>query len=54
MTPVVEIEVQLVAHYMGYELCRVEEGYQLTRDHHHEPEVIVADTLERIADFLKH
>jgi hypothetical protein len=54
MTPVVEHEVQLVAHYMGYELSRVPDGYQLTRDHHHEQEVIVASTLELIADYLKH
>jgi hypothetical protein len=54
MSPVVEREVRLVAHYMGYELSRVGDGYQLKRDHHHEPEVIVATTLEDIADFLKH
>ena len=35
MTPVIESEVQLVARYMGYELSRVVDGYQLTRDHHH-------------------
>jgi hypothetical protein len=54
MTPVVESEVQMVAHYMGYELSRVGDGYQLKRDHHYEQEVIVATTLEDIADFLKH
>jgi hypothetical protein len=54
MTPVVESEVQLVARYMGYELSRVVDGYRLTRDHHHEHEVIIASTLEHIADFLKH
>lgn len=54
MTPVVESEVKLVAHYMGYELSRIRDGYQLTRDNHHEQEVIVATSLELIADFLKH
>ena len=54
MTPVVEKEVQLVAHYMGYELTRVPDGYALTHHHHHEQEVIVASSLALIADFLKH
>ena len=39
---------------MGYELSRVPKGYQLTRDHELEKEIIIGSSLELIADFLKH
>jgi hypothetical protein len=39
---------------MGYDFSRFPGGYQLTRVHpRQEPEIIVASTLELIANFLK-
>lgn len=54
MAPVSENEVRAVAHYMGYDLGTFNDGFVLTRDWHSEQEVIVAYTLEEIADFLTH
>ena len=59
MTPitegeVTEEEVRAVAKYMGYDLSKVSNGYQLTRDHDREKETIVASSLDLIADFLKY
>jgi hypothetical protein len=54
MTPITEQEVAVIAHYMGYDLSRFG-GYQLSRVRpREEPEIIVASTLELIADFLTH
>ena len=54
MTPVSENEVRAVARFMGYDLNTFDEGFVLTRGWHSQQEVIVAYTLEEIADFLKH
>jgi hypothetical protein len=55
MTPVTEEEVAVSAHYMGYRLSRLPGGYQLSRARpREEPEIIIASSLELIADFLKH
>jgi hypothetical protein len=55
MTPVTEFEVAVAASYMGYDLIKLPDGYVLKRDWNpHDPDIVVADTLERIADFLKH
>ena len=54
MTPLTEYDVAVAAHFMGYDLWRGPEGYVLRRDWHYESEVVEADSLELIADFLKH
>jgi hypothetical protein len=54
MTPITEEEVRAAAKYMGYDLSTVPNGYRLTRDHDREREIIIATSLELIADFLKH
>jgi hypothetical protein len=55
MMPVTEVEVAIAASYMGYDLIKLPDGYVLKRDWNpHDPDIVVADTLERIADFLKH
>ena len=54
MAPITEEDVRIAAKSMGYELSHVPKGYQLTRDHEPEKEIIIAHSLELIADFLKH
>jgi hypothetical protein len=54
MTPLTEHDVAVAAHFMGYDLLRSPEGYVLKRDWHYEAEIIEADSLEMIADFLKY
>jgi hypothetical protein len=54
MTPLTEHDVAVAAHFMGYDMWRSAEGYVLRRDWHYEAEIIEADSLEMIADFLKH
>jgi hypothetical protein len=60
MTPIItrdelrEEDVRTAAKVMGYDLSKVPHGYQLTRDYDRQQEIVVATTLERIADFLKH
>ena len=55
MTPITEGEVAVFASYMGYDLIKMPDGYALWRDWNpRDPDIVVADTLERIADFLKH
>jgi hypothetical protein len=59
MTPVKtqdlrEEDVRTAAKVGGYDLSKVPHGYQLTRDHDWQQEIVVATTLELIADFLKH
>jgi hypothetical protein len=39
---------------MGYELAKFPGGYELSRSGTRDQEIIVASTLELIADFLKH
>lgn len=53
MTPLIEEDVRIAAKYMGYDLSKVPHGYQLTRDLDRQQEIVVATTLELIADFLK-
>ena len=53
MTPVTEEDVRAAAKYMGYDLSKYPGGYQLTRDHDREKEIVIASSLELIADFLK-
>jgi hypothetical protein len=48
-----EHEVAVAAKFMGYDLFRISDGYRLTRDLEREQEIIEADSLEMIADFLK-
>jgi hypothetical protein len=48
-----EQEVAVTAKFMGYDLLRMSDGYRLTRDMDFEQEIIEADSLEMIADFLK-
>jgi hypothetical protein len=48
-----EQEVAVTAKFMGYDLLRISDGYRLTRDMDFEQEIIEADSLEMIADFLK-
>jgi hypothetical protein len=54
MTLLTEHDVAVAAHFMGYDLLRSPDGYVLKRDWHYEAEIIEADSLEMIADFLKH
>ena len=55
MTPITEREVAVAASHMGYDLIKMPDGYALKRDWNpRDPEIVVADTLELIADFLKH
>jgi hypothetical protein len=54
MTTLTEHDVAVAARFMGYDLLRSPEGYVLKRAWHYEAEIIEADSLETIADFLKH
>jgi hypothetical protein len=49
-----EEDVRTAAKFMGYDLSKFPGGYQLTRDDAREKEIVVASSLELIADFLKH
>jgi hypothetical protein len=49
-----EEDVRTAAKCMGYELVKFPGGYELSRPHAHEKEIIVATSLELIVDFLKH
>ena len=54
MTPITEEDVRTVAKFMGYDLSKFPGGYQLTRTNDREKEIIVASSLDLIADFLTH
>ena len=55
MTPVPEDEVAVAARFMGYDLIKIPHGYVLKRDWNpRDPEIRSANTLELIADLLKH
>lgn len=54
MSALSEDDVRNAAEAMGYELSRLKVGYELVRRHEPDQEVIVASTLELIADFLEH
>jgi hypothetical protein len=49
-----EDDVRTAAKFLGYDLVSFPGGYQLERDDEREKEIIIASTLELIADFLKH
>ena len=49
-----EDDVRTAAKCLGYDLVKYPGGYQLERDDEREKEIIIASTLELIADFLKH
>ena len=49
-----EEDFRAAARYMGYELVKFPGGYELSRKLDNEKEIIVASSLELIADFLKH
>ena len=54
MTPITEKEVAFIRHFMGYDLSRSPEGYQLAGVRPREaPEIMVDSSLELIADSLK-
>ena len=53
MTPMTEEDVRTAAKVMGYDLSKIPKGYQLTRDRDREKEIVIAPSLELIADFLK-
>jgi hypothetical protein len=54
MTPVTEIDVAQAAYWMGYHLLKGPEGYALLRENSTDKEILEAESLEAIADFLKH
>jgi hypothetical protein len=54
MTPMTEEDVRTAAKARGYDLSKVPHGYQLTRPLERQQEIVVATTLELIANFLKH
>jgi hypothetical protein len=54
MTPMSEEDVRTAAKLQGYRLTRCPGGYQLTRDHGREQEIVIADKLELLAEFLMH